>query len=149
MTYSNDRKNTRKVRFDEEEQIVEVDIVENDERDSVWYSPRDLQALRRGQQEQDDLPSNDCSTLFHTFADPQRQKEFVALILLQQMEHQRMGMKDPRGLFQLSKAFSKRSKELALKAAQAHEKEVQQDYISLNRKTMAIIDDALELLEAF
>lgn len=149
MTYSNDRNNKRKVRFSEEERIVEVDIVDNDERDSVWYSARDLQALRGSQQEQDDLPSNDCSTLFHTFAAPQRQKEFVTLFLLQQLEHQRMGMNDPRGLFQLSKAFSKRSKELALKAAQAHEKEVQQDNLSLNRKTMAIIDDALELLGAF
>lgn len=68
---------------------------------------------------------------------------------MQQMEHQKMGMKDPRGLFQLSKALSKRSKELALKSAKAHEKEVQQDYLALNRKTMSIIDDALELLEAF
>lgn len=149
MTYSSDRKNTRKVRFNEERQIIEVDIVENDERDSVWYSPRDLQTLRRSQQEQDDLPSNDCSTLFHTFVDAKRQKEFVTMLLLHQLEHQKMGLTDPKGLFQVSKALSKRSKELALKAAQAHEKEVQKDNLSLNQKTMAIIDDALELLEAF
>ncbi len=140
------KKTKRTVRFSEEQQVQEYEIVDNDDRDSVWYSRRDLQAIRR--QDEEVPSSSDCSAaVFHKF-DQERQKEFIAALLRQQTEHQKMGMNDPKGLFQLSKAFSKKSKELALKSAQAHEKEVK-DFMAVKRKTIAIIDDALDLLEYF
>lgn len=137
-------KNNRKVRFNEEKQVKEFDIVENDDCDAVWYSSRDLQMIRS---KDDELPSSDCSAIFHKF-DHQRQKEFIEALLRQQTEQQKLGMIDPKGLFQLSKAFSKKSKERALQSARAHEKEVK-DFAEVKRKTIAVIDDALELLECF
>lgn len=135
-------KMSRKVSFSEQKQIKEVDTVETDERNTVWYTRQDLQEIRR-----DETVTKDaglCDALFHKF-DQQRQKEFISALLRTQMEHRQMGVNDPKGLFQLSKAYSKKSKQEALKTARAHEKEVK-SYLEQKQNTLSIIDDALDLL---
>jgi hypothetical protein len=141
---NNNKMSPRKVSFNDRKQIKEVGTVENDERNSVWYTRQDLQEIRR-----DGTATKDaelCDAVFHTF-DQQRQKQFITALLKTQTEHREMGMSDPKGLFQLSKAYSKKSKQEALKSARAQELEVK-DYQEQHRRTLSAIDDCLELLGA-
>lgn len=142
-------KPNRKVRFCEDDQVEQVDIVENDDCDAVWYTRQDLQEIRRQESSEGikDDPAVDCDNVSCFKFDQQRQKEFVSAVLKQQLEHKQMGMYDPKGLFQLSKAFSKKSRQEALKVARNQEKEVKV-YLSEKERTLDILDDALELLAA-
>ena len=54
-----------------------------------------------------------------------RRKEFMEMFLAQQKEQQRMGVKDPKGLFQFSKACSKKSRLQAIQyAKEIHEEQL-------------------------
>ena len=137
----------RKVSFNDCKQVTEVETVSNDERNTVWYTRQDLEEIRHACQNNTASERNaevDCDAVFHTF-DQQRQKELTAAILKQQLEHRQLGMSDPKGLFQLSKAFSKKAKLDALKAGRAQANEVM-TYREQQQQTINIIDDALELL---
>jgi hypothetical protein len=64
----------RHVRFNDHEQIQEIDAFAADQKDALWYSRQDLNALRERQVQ--DADSCDCASLFSPFGE-HRQKEFV------------------------------------------------------------------------
>jgi hypothetical protein len=121
----------RSVRFCEtKNQVKVVETVETEEKASVWYTEKDLASFIYAS---DNDPSSSSSPMleqsssaqaFATELDRQLQKEFVVALLQQQLEHKKLGVNDPRGLFQFSRACSKKSRQQALKLARAHEQEV-------------------------
>ena len=71
-------------------------------------------------------------------------RTFVTGLLAQQDEHQRLGLKDPKGLFQYSKAASKQSRLRAIRAAKEDAilaREITHD------QTLEIIDRVLDMVE--
>ena len=141
-------RNIRRVRFNDQEQVQEIDTsfaMEQHQKDVLWYSPQDLQAFRESRT--NDPGRCDCSSLSAAFGD-QRQKEFTDELLRQQNEHRLMGVCDPKGLFQLSRTYSKKSKQDAVNIARSQAQEVQEYLCTPSReKTLRILDDALELLD--
>lgn len=144
-------KRDRRVSFSDMEHIQNIERVteaddagaENDTKNALWYSCQDLKVLRESQEKD----SEACSAFFEPFG-KQRQREFIAEILRQQNEHRLMGMVDPKGLFQVSKTFSKKSTQDARKSAKAHEQEVREYWEARNAFTMGILDEALDLLSS-
>jgi hypothetical protein len=67
-------------------------------------------------------------------------------LLQQQNEHQQLGMQDPKGLFQFSRACSKKARQQALQQAREHEKEVQKLHQSTSTLD-SVVGVCLELLE--
>lgn len=131
----------RRVQFCEtENKVMEVETVETEEKASVWYTKKDLASIRSqctcaSDNDNDESSSSPSSRLlkqssfaqaFTTELDRQLQKEFVMALLQQQLEHKKLGVNDPKGLFQFSKACSKTSRQQALKQAQVHEQEVKE-----------------------
>jgi hypothetical protein len=141
-------RNIRRVRFNDLEQVQEIDTsfaMEEHQKDVLWYSRQDLQALRDDRTK--DSGCSDCSSLFAAFGE-RRQKEFINELLRQQKEHRLMGLCDPKGLFQLSRTYSKKSKQDAVNNARNQAQEVQEYLCTPSReKTLLILDDALGLLD--
>jgi hypothetical protein len=83
-----------------------------------------------------------------TFKEVRQLKElthhFVESLLTQQYENQKMGINDPKGLFQLSRAGSKYSRQRAIKAANEQAEEAKK--ISIE-ETIGILANALDLLD--
>jgi len=82
-------------------------IANTEEKYSLWYSHKDLQALRTACQaqglEDNDACDNSCSSHSSIFElHPQHHRQFVAELLRPQAEHRIMGVRDPKGLFQYS-----------------------------------------------
>jgi hypothetical protein len=69
---------------------------------------------------------------------------FVNSLLAQQDENQNMGINDPKGLFQLSRAGSKYSRQRAMKTANEQAKEATR--IS-KENTVRILDTVFDLLD--
>jgi hypothetical protein len=123
----------RRVQFCEtKNQVKVVETVETEEKASVWYTEKDLASFTYAF---DNEPSSSSSRLlkqsssaqaFTTELDRQLQKEFVVALLQQQLEHKKLGVNDPKGLFQFSRACSKKSRQQALEQARAHEQEVEE-----------------------
>lgn len=73
----------------------------------------------------------------------QAQRCFIQCFLKQQDEHRQLGIKDPRGLYQFSKAMSKNSKCRALENGKSVEKEC-----AISKEELVhAIDYVLDLLE--
>mmetsp|Transcript_26697 Transcript_26697/g.74780 ORF Transcript_26697/g.74780 Transcript_26697/m.74780 type:complete len:256 (+) Transcript_26697:181-948(+) len=72
-----------------------------------------------------------------------RQRALVVSVLEQQNEHKRLGIDDPKGLFQLSRRCSKISREQAQRKAAMDAKEARR----ILRDTSRVIDDVLSLME--
>jgi hypothetical protein len=137
----------RQVRFCETEQVKVVETVDNnDETSSVWYTRHDLanarsedcscKKQRRHLDKAEETPLM-CICQLISDADRQRQRDFVMALLQQQVEHKQLGLQDPKGLFQLSRACTKKSRQQALQQGRQHEKEVLEE---------SAIDDALDVL---
>ena len=74
----------------------------------------------------------------------QQRRAFVIGLLEQQYEHQRLGMKDPKGLYQFSRAASKQSR---LRAIRIAEEDARQAKEISNEEALDIIDNVLNLIE--
>jgi hypothetical protein len=57
------------------------------------------------------------------------QRDFVHGLLATQSEHQQLGIQDPRGLFQFSKACSKTSRQRAIEEARRLERQTKGELI--------------------
>jgi hypothetical protein len=143
----------RRVHFSETDQIKIVNTVKSEEKSSVWYTEKDLAVIHpqcSSTAVDDEIKAlNGCeeaSLPVISAADQQRQKDFVMDLLQQQNEHKQLGMQDPKGLFQFSRACSKKARQQALQQAREHEKEVQKLHQSTSTFDM-LIGDCLELLE--
>jgi hypothetical protein len=67
-------------------------------------------------------------------------------VLAQQWEHQKLGIQDPKGLFQLSKICSKSSRQRALRRAEEDAREAR-EIAQEPRNTSDIINDVIDLLD--
>jgi len=80
--------------------------------------------------------------------DNEFQKTYVTAVLNRQCEHrEKLGAPDPKGLFQLAKSFSKRSRQKALKNGKAHEKEVRDMLEEAKETTVQIVTDVLDIID--
>ena len=97
----------RSVRFDRE--VLTAGLIESfpDQQTTLWYSQSDFKRFRK------ENPNNFIEP------NPCRQR-LVKSILKQQWEHQKLGMSDPKGLQQLSRACSKDARERAHALANAN-----------------------------
>jgi hypothetical protein len=143
----------RRVSFSETDQVKIVNTVESEEKSSVWYTKKDLAAIRSqcsctAVDDETKALDNACeeASLPVISAADRRQKGFVVALLQQQNEHKQLGMQDPKGLFQFSRACSKKARQQALQQAREHEKEVQKLHQSTST-LHALVGDCLELLE--
>lgn len=95
------KKTGSKVSFDESPKtiLVEPPIAS---QNASWYSPDELSSFRKGE-------SNTMSKTVR--------KEFVRTLLTVQNEHKAMGIQDPKGLRQMSRAISKESIKSAIRRA--------------------------------
>lgn len=76
--------------------------------------------------------------------DHKQQHDFVVALLDQQWEHKKLGIKDPKGLFQFSRSLSKFSKQRAREQGKMDAEEVK----AFNMEKLEnAINGALELLE--
>jgi hypothetical protein len=139
----------RRVSFSETDHIKIVNTVESEEKSSVWYTKRDLAAIRSQccctTVDDETNACEEASLPVISAADRQRPKKFVVALLQQQNELKQLGMQDPKGLFQLSRACSKKARQQALQQAREHEKEVQKLHQSTPTLD-AIVGDSLKLL---
>ena len=88
------------VSFDREVLTTELSENFHDQKTELWYSQSDFKLFRK------EAPDN--------FIQPNPcRRRLVNSILSQQWEHQELGMSDPRGLQQLSRACSKDARERA------------------------------------
>ena len=87
------------VRFDK---VSTIELIESfhDQKTELWYSQSDMQRFRKETRDNFVQP-NPC------------RRRLVKSILSQQREHQELGMSDPKGLQQLSRACSKDARERA------------------------------------
>lgn len=105
------KKTGSKVSFDES--LTKTIVVEpaSSAQNAVWYSPDELNTFRKGS----DLPMK-----------AEVRKDFVRTLLSVQKEHKELGIQDPKGLRQMSRACSKDSIKMAIK--RAHEIVVEDEY---------------------
>ena len=73
-------------------------------------------------------------------------KQFIRSLLEQQNEHQKMGIFDPKGLFQFSKTASKAARQRAIDQAKEMEKEIREETNHFDQ-TRAVLDDVLGMLD--
>jgi hypothetical protein len=143
----------RRVSFSETDQIKIFNTVESEEKSSVWYTKKDLAAIRwqcsctvvDDETKALDNACEEASLPVISATYRRRQKEFVIALLQQQNEQKQLGMQDPKGLFQFSRACSKKARQQALQKAREHEKEVQKLHQSTPTLD-AIVGDCLKLL---
>ncbi len=64
-------------------------------------------------------------------------------LLQQQLERKKLGIEDAKGLYQLSRACSKQSRQRALQEGRRREKEVQQ---LPEEQSLGVIDNLLDVL---
>jgi hypothetical protein len=146
----------RQVRFCETEQVRVVETVDNDEKSSVWYTRHDLantrsehcscKKQRRHLLDKAKETPLMCICQLSSGADRQRQRDFVMALLQQQVRHKQLGLQDPKGLFQLSRACTKKSRQRALQQGRQHEKEVLEELTLDQQKFIQAIDHALDVL---
>lgn len=78
-----------------------------------------------------------------------KRREFIETLLAQQWEHKQMGISDPKGLYQLSKACSKQSRLLAIRQAKEDAQQVKQGQQQHNRSVQYLamqLDCVLDLV---
>jgi hypothetical protein len=149
----------QRVKFSEVHKIAVVDTIDDADKPAIWYTKKDLSELRQslGQCSCDDcslsssesacctctpLPSSTPST---STEERKLRKDFIASLLRQQCEHQRLGLADPKGLFQFSRACTKKSRQDAIKKAKEHEKEVK-SFMEQRKLLLGVIDEAMDVL---
>jgi hypothetical protein len=72
-----------------------------------------------------------------------QQEYYVHGVLAQQWEHQKLGISDPKGLFQISKSLSKASRQRAIRQAKADAEEV----MAISKESIhEVLDTALDML---
>ena len=157
-------KKKRLVHFnDQKKQIVEfVALSKEDAKQVLWYTQKDLKDILRTKHLEESPPAPPSSSLDCSFSsfekcaaqcsmeERQRRRhhnEFVTGLLRQQDEHRSLGIKDPIGLFQYSRACSKRSRQRALADGRNHAKHVK-SFQERRQRTLDILDAALDLLSA-
>lgn len=129
------RRPLQNVRFQEEPSVlIVVEPLTPEDKTLRWYSPNDLNSA-----------SEPCfvEKAYNNSTDKPCRKQFIQSLLQTQLEHQRMGIRDPKGLFQLSKRASKKARERAMKEGLETAEEARR--IS-NEETRALIDDVLGIL---
>ena len=130
----------QRVTFSNTEQINVVDTIDQEEKSSLWYTKQDLAAS----QSESCVCSASVECLCQVGSDNEGRRQFVKGLLQQQLEHKRLGVYDPKGLFQFSRACTKHSRKRAQQLAKTHEQEVRR----LSREnTLEIIDDVLNALD--
>jgi hypothetical protein len=90
--------------------LVRDDLLNTAPLDVLWYTAKDYEQFR--QDAPGDTVQNSC------------RRQFVESLLLQQNEHEKIGIVDPKGLFVLSKACSKIAKERARQIAKQNAQDV-------------------------
>jgi hypothetical protein len=116
----------RRVRFCETKNQVKV-VAETVETEEIAYIRSQFTCASHNESSSPSSPllkQSSSAQALPTELDRQLQKEFVMALLRQQSEHKKLGVNDPKGLFQFSKACSKKSRQQALKQARAREQEV-------------------------
>lgn len=95
------RKSSSKVSFSD---MAETRVVEphNGPQNESWYTTDEIRTFRKTQRSKSESASN---------------KEYVRSLLSIQKMHQDMGIQDPKGLRQMSRAFSKESIKKAIERA--------------------------------
>jgi hypothetical protein len=101
----------RRVHFEETLSVDVAEVEWDEEQEKRWYTSKDIAILRASYQKE------------QFFEERPTVKDFVHSFLAQQNEHQHLGIDDPRGLFQFSKACSKHSRKQALLQAQDNARE--------------------------
>ena len=125
------QKNQQRVSFASSEQVIAIEPINNEEDKALlWYSKQDLKKVRSGEEKASKV-------------DGQRRRDFVIALLGQQSEHNTLGIQDPKGLYQFSRACSKTSRQKALKDAREHEQEVK---VLSREATIEAIDSVLDIL---
>lgn len=95
------RKSSSKVSFSDMAETLVVEPHTGPQNES-WYTTDEIRAFRKTQRSKSDTVSS---------------KEYVRSLLSIQQMHQDMGIQDPRGLRQMSRAFSKDSMKKAIERA--------------------------------
>jgi hypothetical protein len=138
----------KKVQFSQDEQVrLIVDTFTQEDKPALWYTRTDLKEIR-GQSSCSCIPVDDENTkeaARKRMVERRRQREFVVSLLSQQHEHKLMGVEDPKGLFQFSRACSKLSRKRALQVGRDQEKEIKL-FEERRQETLSVVDDAFELL---
>lgn len=113
----------------------------------LWYTRQDLASFRQrpsceeGDSDGDGLRDNEKEVCRHRRSCTRR--FFVRSLLERQSEHRKLGVNDPRGLYQCSKSMSKESKKRALQMAKSVAKEC-----AMSKKDLIkMIDTVLDILE--
>jgi hypothetical protein len=142
----------RHVSFHNENQELSLLPLTDGEREIRWYTRNELARLRSCSNrfaDDDDLPvSDDEPSQSSSSIEPQphveasadfrfhvsgssssadKRREFIETLLAQQWEHKQMGISDPKGLYQLSKACTKQSRLLAIRQAKEAAQQVKQE----------------------
>jgi hypothetical protein len=156
------QRDQRHVSFHNENQELPLLPLTDEEREIRWYTRNELALLRSCTDrcaDDDDSPVSDdepsqsslsiesqahvhalvdfrfderrSSTVRSSSADKRR--EFIETLLAQQWEHKQMGISDPKGLYQLSKACSKQSRLLAIRQAKEDAQQVKLEQQEKNR----------------
>lgn len=119
-------------------------MVNTAEREALWYTSTDLSEIRKQEQDQ----KCDKSVVGSNVLNQNTRTKFIRALLEQQTEHKEMGMVDAKGLFQLSRASSKISRQFALQVGRAQENEVKQfSNTSEKENLLSIIQGALDILD--
>jgi len=148
----------RRVRFSEAQNIRLIRADFSIDRGCIWYTKKELASgicqvcggsstanlpqqtpcVCDKEEDESDLPQ----------WDNEFQKTYVTAVLNRQCEHrEKLGAPDPKGLFQLAKSFSKRSRQKALKNGKAHEKEVRDMLEEAKETTVQIVTDVLDIID--
>lgn len=126
----------RSVRFSDRNEVTVVEAAEATAAD-LWYTEMDLEELKRGSCFNHDTEHSAFLSPYSCDTVRRNRKEFVNALLQQQTETKMLGFEDPKGLYQFSKACSKKSRQRALREGRSMEEEVKE-----------VIRDALDLLGA-
>mmetsp|Transcript_80148 Transcript_80148/g.120462 ORF Transcript_80148/g.120462 Transcript_80148/m.120462 type:complete len:137 (-) Transcript_80148:302-712(-) len=106
------RKSTSKVSFDESTTKTIVVEKEGNNQNAIWYTKDDIKDFRK-QLDGDTLESMGMGSSSNLI-----RKDVIRSILQTQNEHRAMGISDPKGLRQLSRACSKKAIANAITRAQ-------------------------------
>lgn len=88
-----------------------------------------------------DAPTCSCSC--SSSENKGKRREYVHGVLAQQWEHQKLGINDPKGLFQFSKSLSKGSRQKAIRQAKEDAEEVK----AISKESIQeVLDSALDML---
>jgi hypothetical protein len=101
-------------------------------------------AAATSEEEKSDVVKKDAPTCLYAFSkDHKQQHNFVLALLEQQYEHKRLGISDPKGLFQFSRSVTKFSKQRAREQGKLDAEEAKE----ISREEIAdVIDQALDVI---